>query len=252
MKPDWSNINLKQSKNQHKKNKDYVPKKRKRSNYRNEEGRLVNTKAYAIAWGVINKPYSTTDLYNKCKAPDAPSYYFITRKCWKGYPFYYKDLVKAGMQPRPPRSDMERRKILGKVYAQGFKTGLLDKDYDIARMAAQYGVTTKQSYIDIRKINPQSKVFLPSMITLIKIFGTWKRFSYEVMKYNTDATINEYVTKSAQCGHWLRLSECDKLKIPIRGIMDILKPSIFNSLCYKKLSLLGLSSNIDQQKESKE
>jgi hypothetical protein len=37
----------------------------------------------------------------------------------------------------------------------------------------------------------------------------------------------------------------DKLKIPIRGIMDILKPSIFNSLCYKKLSLLGLSSNID-------
>ena len=238
MKPDWSDINLKLSKNQSKQSVDYVPKKRKRISYQNAQGRCVNTKSYAIAWGVINKPYSTTDLYNKCKDSEAPSFYFITRKCWKGYPHYYNDLIKAGMEPRPPRTDMQRRKMLSKVYADGFKTGLLDKDSDIARMAAHYGVTTKRSYIKIRKQIPESKVFLPSMITLMKIFGTWKRFSYEVMKYNTDAVINEYVNKSRQCGHWLRLSQCDKLKLPIRGIMDILKPSVFNALCYKKLALI--------------
>jgi hypothetical protein len=84
-------------------------------------------------------------------------------------------------------------------------------------------------------------VFLPSTKTIIKHFGNWKRFSYEVMKYNTDIVINEYVQRSAECGHWLKLSECDKLKIPIRGIMDILRPVIFNALCYKKLSLLNKS-----------
>lgn len=233
MQPEWADMNLKISKSESKQ------KKRKDKNYKNSQGRIVNTKQYAIAWGVINKPYSVIDLYNKCKDPQAPSYFFITQKAWKGYPFYYKDLVKAGMQPRPPRTDMEKRKLLGKTYNKGFKLGLLEKDYDIARVAAQYGVTTKQSYIKLRKQKPQSKQFLPSTITIVKRYGSWKRFTYEIMKYNVDCVINEYVHKSVELGHWLKLSQCDKFKLPIRGIMDILRPSVFNALCYKKLSLLG-------------
>jgi hypothetical protein len=51
---------------------------RKSKNYKNSNGRLVNTKEYAIAWGVINKPYSARDLYKKCQDSEAPSYKFIT------------------------------------------------------------------------------------------------------------------------------------------------------------------------------
>ena len=230
MSPQWSKINIKLSKSQ---------KIRKTNNYKNSQGRLVNTREYAIAWGVINKPYSAKDLYIKCKDPEAPSYLYITEKQWKGYTRYYNDLVRAGMQPRPPRSDEQRRRLIGKAAKDGFRKGLLDKDYDIARIAAQYGVTTRQSYKKIRKQKPESKAFLPNVKTILKIFGTWKRFTYEVMKYNADLVITEYVRQSAECGHWLKLSECDKLNLPIRGIMDILRPTIFNALCYKKLTLMG-------------
>lgn len=78
---------------------------RKTKKYMNSQGRIVNSKAYAIAWGIINKPYSSKDLYIKCKDPEAPSYYYIVKTGWKGYPRYYNDLVKAGMEPRPPRTD---------------------------------------------------------------------------------------------------------------------------------------------------
>ena len=241
MKPEWSKTDMKMARNETRKSSDYKPKKRanKTMKYVNSEGRLVNTKAYAIAWGIINKPYSAKDLFNKCKDPEAPSYYFIVNKCWNGYPRYYDELVKAGMEPRPPRSDMERRRILGKAEKEGFKLGLLDKDYDLARIAAGYGVTTRESYNKIRREKPETKAFLPTSRIVIDRFGSWKRFQYEIMKYNADAVLTEYVAKSAECGHWLRIKECDKLKIPIRGIMDLLRPSLFNALCYRKLALLG-------------
>ena len=40
------------------------------------------------------------------------------------------------------------------------------------------------------------------------------------------------------------MRECDRLGIPIRGIMDLLRPSLFNALCYRKLALLGKSDDI--------
>lgn len=242
MYEDWQNINIKASKSQSDHPSDFQHKIRinKNNKYVNSQGRLVNTKEYAIAWGVINKPYSTSDLYNKCKNdPQAPSYVFITKRCWKGYPRYYDDLVKAGMQPRPPRTDRQRRQIIAKAAKNGFKLGLLDKDIDAIRIAAEYGAIRRSDYNKLRKQHPQLKVFLPSYHAIEVRFGNWSRFSYEVMKYNTDVVVNQYVKKSAQCGHWLKLSECDKLKIPIRGIMDILRPTIFNALCYKKLALMN-------------
>lgn len=247
MQPEWSKMDLKSHKTQTKMKVDFQPKKRKNKTlgYRSQDGRLVNTKAYAIAWGVINKPYSRQDLSTKCsKDPQSPSFYFIVNKCWKGYADYYNALVRAGMQPRPPRTDMQKRKMLGKVAKDGFKNGLLDKDYDVARLAAQYNVTTKQSYIKIRREHPEYKVFFPNVLTIVKRFGTWRRFQYQIMKYNTDLVLTEYVTKSAQAGHWLRLKECDKLNIPIRGIMDILRPTLFNVLCYRKLDLIGKRDSI--------
>lgn len=243
--PEWSKMNIKMYKHQSDRSSNYTPKQRlskKTKNYINSNGRFVNTKSYALAWGVINKPYSSKELYNKCKNdPQAPSYYFIVNKGWKGYHKYYQDLIKAGMQPRQPRNDTERRKIIGRISKKGFKIGLLNKDYDVARMAAQYGITTRRSYDKIRNENPELKEFFPSVSTIIKRFGNWSRFTHEIMKYNADMVITQYVTKSAQCGHWLKLSQCDKLNIPIRGIMDILRPTIFNALCYKKLSLMNKS-----------
>jgi len=41
--------------------------------------------------------------------------------------------------------------MIGKASNDGFRKGLLDKDYDIARIAAEYGVTTRESYNQIRK-----------------------------------------------------------------------------------------------------
>lgn len=251
MQPEWSKTDLKKTKNETKRSSSYRPTKRvnKTMKYVNSEGRLVNTKAYAIAWGVINKPYSSEDLYRKCQDPEAPSYSFIVNKCWKGYPRYYDALVRAGMEPRPPRTDMERRRILGKAEKEGFRNGLLDKDYDVARMAAQYGVTTRESYNRIRREKPESRVFLPSAACIARRFGSWGRFQYEVMKYSADAVLTEYVTKSAECGHWLRIRECDKLKIPIRRIMDLLRPTLFNVLCYRKLELMGKKDSIPRKGE---
>lgn len=239
MQPSWSKINLRYSKRQSSKKQKDKKLMRKSKNYKNSQGRLVNTKSYAIAWGVINKPYSCNDLFIKCKDSEAPSYIFIIKKGWNGYVNYYKDLIKAGMQPRPPRTDEQKRKIIDKASKNGFRKGLLDKDYNIARVAAQYGVTTRQSYNKIRKEKPESKTFLPNVRTIYKIFGTWRRFQYQVMKYNADYVITEYVKQSAECGHWLKLSQCDRLKLPIRGIMNMLRPTIFNALCYKKLKLMG-------------
>ncbi len=247
MQPEWSKTDLRKTKGEVKKSSESRPTKRvnKTMKYVNSEGRLVNTKAYALAWGVINKPYSATDLYRKCQDPEAPSYSFIVSKCWDGYPRYYDALVRAGMEPRPPRTDMERRRILGKAEREGFRNGLLDKDYDVARIAAQYGVTTRESYNRIRREKPESKAFLPSSQCITRRFGSWSRFQYEVLKYSADATLTLYVEKSAECGHWLRIRECDKLKIPIRGIMDLLRPTLFNALCYRKLALMGKTDAID-------
>lgn len=237
--PEWSKINMKLNKKETKRNSKYIPKKlRKCSKYCNADGRFVNTKEYAIAWGVINKPYSQQDLFKKCKDMEAPSFYYILR-VWKGYIRYYNTLVKAGMPPRPPRTEMQKRRYLGKVQKKGFKTGILPKDYEIAKMVAQLGIKTKKEYYDLRKERPELKVFLPSLNKIVIIFGSWKRFSYEIMKYNADLILTEYVKKSMEYNHWLKLSECDKLKIPIRGIMDILRPSLFNALCYRKLELIN-------------
>jgi len=246
-RPEWSKTDLKKSKTETKKSTTYKPAKRvnKTMKYVNSEGRLVNTKAYALAWGILNKPYSSLDLYRKCCADaDAPSYSFIVKKCWKGYPRYYEALVRAGMEPRPPRTDMERRRLLGKALRDGFRNGLLDKDYDVARIAAEYGVTSRESYNRIRREKPESRAFLPSVKSIVRRFGSWKRFGYEILKYNADAVLTEYVTKSAECGHWLRIGECDRLGIPIRNIMDLLRPTLFNVLCYRKLELIGKAGSI--------
>lgn len=245
--PEWSKMDLKSGKSETKSSIGHEPARRrnKTMRYENSDGRLVNTKAYAIAWGVMNRPYSAHELYIKCRDdPDAPSYRFIVSKCWKGYPRYYDALVRAGMEPRPPRTDAERRRMLGKAERNGFRNGLLDKDYDVARIAAEYGVTTRESYNRIRREKPESRAFLPSSKSIAIRFGSWKRFHYEVMKYNADAVLTEYVERSAECGHWLRMRECDRLGIPIRGIMDLLRPSLFNALCYRKLALLGKSDDI--------
>ena len=254
MQPEWSKTDLKKTKNETKHSVSYKPVKRRNKTlkYMNSEGRLVNTKAYAIAWGIINKPYSADDLRKKChEDPEAPSYSFIVKKCWNGYPRYYNALVRAGMEPRPPRTDMEKRRILGKAEQEGFKNGLLDKDYDVARMAAQYGVTSRESYNKVRRENPESKVFLPTSACIARRFGSWSRFQYEVMKYSADATLTEYVQKSMECGHWLRIRECDKLKIPIRKLMDLLRPTLFNMLCYRKLALMGGSDSIQPPAKEK-
>lgn len=235
----WSNLRIKDAPTQSRHKVDYQYGRYKTKKYTDQNGRLVNTKQYAIAWGIINKPYSSKQLYIKCRDQKAPSYYFIVRKAWKGYQDYYNDLVKHGMQRRPPRTEQERRKLLGKIEKRGFKTGLLDKDYDLVKMAAEYGVTSVISYNKIREDKKESKIFLPSVVTIYKRYGTWKRFIYLVRQYNTDYILDIYVRESAKIGHWLTLLQCDKLKIPIRKIMRILKPSIFNAVCYKKLSLMG-------------
>lgn len=225
-----------------------IKKRRKLDEY----GRNVNTREYAIAWGVLNKPYSYKDLYNKCRAADAPSFHFITKECWKGYVRYYNALVKAGMPPRPPRNDSERRMELAKKNNDCFKTALLEKDYDAVRMAAEYGVSSLEDYNRIRKEKPESKVFLPKKENLVRHFGSWRRFMYEVMKYNADAVLTQYVSESAACGHWLRISECDRMKIPIRKLMDVLRPTLFNALCYRKLDLMGLRDKIKKKDGSNE
>ena len=252
-RPEWADVEPSDSRSSRREwGGDKSRKKYKTAKYVNSEGRVVNTREYAIAWGVINKPYSKTELVSKCQSdPEAPSWRYLIEKEWNGYTRYYNALVKAGMEPRPPRSDAERRRLLGRATREGFVNGLLDKDYDLARMAAQYGVTTQKSYKRIRRENPDARALLPNETVIVKRFGTWKRFAHEVMKYNIDAVITNYVKASAEAGHWLRLSECDKLKIPLRTAMDILRPDLFNQVCYRKLAAMGLDRE-EMKQASKE
>ena len=252
-RPEWSEINPSGSRSKRREwNGDHAHAKYKTDKYVNSDGRVVNTREYAIAWGVLNKPYSLKELVSKCRSdPDAPSWRYIIEREWNGYTRYYNALVKAGMEPRPPRSDAERRRLLGKATREGFVNGLLDKDYDLARVAAQYNVITQDDYNRVRRENPDAKALLPAVNVIKKRFGTWKRFSHEVMKYNIDAVITNYVKASAEAGHWLRLSECDRLRIPLRKAMDILRPALFNQVCYRKLSAMGLDRE-EMKQASKE
>ena len=56
--PEWWKMDLKSGKSETKYSIDHEPARRKNKTmkYENSEGRLVNTKAYAIAWGIMNKP----------------------------------------------------------------------------------------------------------------------------------------------------------------------------------------------------
>ena len=229
--PDWSKMNV------------AFGKKERRG--RVTGGHLVNTREYAIAWGVKHRPYTRDQLIELCKEPGSPSFTFLVRKCWRGFTRYYNALVDAGMPPRPPRTEEERRRAVAEA-AEGGLRGLVQEDYDLARMAAEYGVVTMADYNRIRQSNEDARRLLPCVQTVMKRYGSWSRFAYEVKKYNVDMVITEYVRKSAECGHWLRLSECDRMKIPIRGIMDVLRSRVFNTLCYRKLAAMGLVSNIGE------
>jgi len=245
-RPEWSSIGIRQTKGESKKRTvgDRVEssKRRIRKNmeYRSSEGRLVNTREYAIAWGVLNRPYSLDELRRKCHDdPDAPSFQYIVKVGWQGYTRYYGALLKAGMEPRPPRTDNERRRALAKISHDGFRMALLEADYDIAKLAAEYGVATQEDYRRVRREHPELRAALPSERVVVNRFGTWRHFSQEVMKYNVDAAMTAYVRESAERGRWLTPGECDGRKIPIRKVMDILRPRIFNAVCYRKLEALG-------------
>ena len=238
--PDWSGLDVDESRRQRRRWGKDEPHPRKSKMYRDSMGRLVNTREYAVAWGVLNRPYSSEELFKKCRDDaDAPSYYYIVRE-WNGYTRYYRALVKAGMEPRPPRTDKEKRKIVGRAARDGFKSGLLEKDYDVAKVAAQYNISSRPEYEKVRRENPDAKALLPCVKVVIRRFGSWRRFLVEILKYSADAVLTRYVEESAAAGHWLRLSECDRNGIPIRRIMDILRPKLFNIICYRKLAALGL------------
>lgn len=247
---DWHNITLDGSRARacH---KDSYMNSYKVKHYRNQDGRLVNSREYAIAWGVLNKPYSCKDLMIKCRQPDAPSYQYICKKEWKGYPFYYRDLVRHGMEPRPPRTDMEKRKIIHATTGNILRRVLLTEDYNLAKFAASIGVTSKKTYDEHRK-NSANKQFMPCYETVVRRFGTWRLFMNEVMKYNVDIIMTRYVEGSIAAGHWLKLSECDKLKIPLRKAMDVLRPRFFNALCYRKKELMDNKGVLPKHGEVKD
>lgn len=216
--------------------------KRKRQVIRVQRGRGVNTREYAIAWGVLNKPYSSKELYLKCKGnPNAPAYNYIVNREWKGFLRYYNALVKAGMEPR---SDKEKRRFIVKKVRNGFSIGLLKDDKELVKFAALHKLTTITIYTDFLKNNKEMSGIIPTANTVIHRFGTWRRFKYEVLKYNIELAITEYVKLSARYGHWLRLWECDKYDIPIREAMNLLRSSLFNAVCYRKLRVLGLDETI--------
>lgn len=233
--PDWSDITI-DGKKSRQKSRDRIRSTYKTKNTRTNDGRLVNSREYAIAWGIMNKPYSSKDLQIKCRAFDAPSYAYIIKE-WKNYIRYYRDLVKAGMEPKPPETDAEKRKIINPISGRILKKVLLTQDYNLAEYCANMGVTNRESYNNLRK---KSEIKMPCSMTVCRRFGSFTRFMNEVRKYSVDLTITAYVKESMKAGHWLRLSECDKLKIPIRMAMDILRPKFFNSLCYRKMELLKL------------
>ena len=204
--------------------------------YVHADGRQVNTREYAIAWGVKNRPYSSGELRRLCREdPESPSYDYLVKQEWKGYTRYYKALVNAGMERRPPRTDNERREYVRSQAHDGFVRNLLDKDYALARTAAARGVSTQAEYDRMRSEDGS----LPSVATVVRRFGTWKRFQYEVLKYSADITLDRYVRKSVSVGHWLTIKECDREGIPIRKYMDLLQPMVFNAVCYRKMEALG-------------
>lgn len=230
-RPDWSKIRL-QPRNTHKLEKKRIYRK----------GRDVNSVQYAIAWGVLNKIQYRDDLLRLSRNVDAPSYVWIIKQ-WKSFSNYYLALLKAGMQPRPPRSEAARRRFFdmqkGKMV---FK--LIRDDFEICKRIAELGILDRTAYRKYRKDHPEMKRILPNDNVLSQRFGSWELVRYEAQKYNVDALITRYVQQSAKAGHWLYLKECDKIKLDIRHAMKMLRPRLFNIFCYRKLELLGLTGTV--------
>lgn len=200
----------------------------------NDEGIVINTLEYAIAWGVREKPYNKSQLMQLCKAKDAPSFAYLMRT-FVTYERYYKALVKAGMPERPLWREQERSKELIEEREKAERLSFFAKDVDAARMAAQYGIVNRNQYRQLRIKDNEARKLLPPENVIRKVYGSFQRFMVEIMKYNADATITKYVELSRSKGRWLTLRECDSNKLPIRGIMDLLRPSVFNLLCYHKM-----------------
>lgn len=229
--PDWSKNVL-------------MPKNNKRRSRKQlyVQGRLVNSVQYAISWGVLNKIWYAKDLKKKSKQSDAPSYAYII-KTWKGFANYYRALVKVGMQPRIGKSFEDKRKVYDEQKKRYVKS-LLKQDYDIPKFVAQAGIKNRTDYRQYRKKHPELKQFLPSDGKIRALFGTFSMFFYEVEKYNVDLLITRYVEQSVKAGHWLYLKECDELNLDIRYAMNLLRPYLFNTFCYRKLQMLGLSDKL--------
>lgn len=202
-----------------------------------ENGRVVNTVEYAIAWGVQNKPWFKTSLMQMCKAKDAPSFAYIMRT-FVTFERYYKALVNAGMQERPLWKEQDRELELKIAREKVEKLSFYTQNSDAAKMAAHYGILNRAQYKKIRNESEEARKVLPPPSVIEKVYGTFKRFMVEVMKYNADIVITQYVELSFKKGKWLTLRECDANKLPIRGIMDLLRPSVFNLLCYHKMRVL--------------
>ena len=207
-----------------------------------ENGRIVNTLEYAIAWGVKNKPYSRSQLYRMCSAPDAPAFPYLMHE-FVTFERYYRALVKAGMEERPLWREQERSAELELQREKAEKLSFFTKSSDAAKMAAHYGIMGRKQYRKLRSENPEARKVLPPDATITKIYGSFKRFMVEVMKYNADIVITKYVELSHEIGKWLTLKECDEHSLPIRGIMDLLRPSVFNLLCYHKMRAMYPESN---------
>ena len=231
--PDWSNVII-DGKRSRQKGMKNIRITWGHKNKRNNDGRIINSKEYAIAWGVLNKPYSQELLRKMCRNYDAPSFNFILR-IFGNYVSYYKELLKYGMPPRPPRTDEEKRKIINHLSGRVIKRVLLTQDYNLAEYCAKNNIKTREEYKEFCK---RSEIKIPCYNTVRKRFGSFTAFMNEVRKYSLDMTITDYVKESLKVGHWLRLSECDKLKIVIRPAMDILRPRFFNALCYRKMEIL--------------
>lgn len=206
------------------------------------EGRPVNSVEYAVSWGVLNKIWYLDELRKKTKSPTAPSYSYII-KTWGNFTPYYRALVKAGMQPRPSRNKDEKRKVYDSAKKKYVKK-LLKEDYDLAKFVAQANIKGRTEYREYRKNHAELKNVLPCDETIRKRFGSWTTFFYEVEKCNVDLLITRYVEQSASAGHWLYLKECDKLNLDIRYAMNLLRPFLFNTFCYRKLEMLGLQSRL--------
>lgn len=191
-------------------NKGAKKQKRKYTKVQRRQNVKKYTREQMIQWGRKNGVRVVRDLWKMASIQEDTPTFKMVLKQFGSWGAYKKQI---GLY-------IDRKGYIGQMTQEQY-----------IRLCIRFNIQTMYDYKRIRK---QYKGIIISYDKLMSIFGNWYNFKRLLTCFDIDRILTEYVQKSIQVGHVLKLYECDKLGIQIRKAMNCYGRKIFNILVRKK------------------